>query len=110
MIDEVLVPVGNIICSDDEYVLDQIESVNDITSVNMLELNRLKVTFKNGFQLSIINGKYAHCGDDTFEIAILDNDGLMTVNFFDDEDKGDEIVGYCTLEKISHYMKKVAYL
>jgi len=99
--------IGNQLCVDDEITLQQIDYAEDKSSMGM---NRVKMHFKNGYALSIIHGSFAYCDGETFEIAPFNKNDELDGRLFDEDDRGDDVLGYCTLEKVSHYIKKLAYL
>lgn len=69
---------------------------------------RARVFFKNGLELSVIRGVWSYGGDEgLFEIAPFNIQGEMDGSMFDDEDAGDDVCGYCTPEKVQHYIKKI---
>jgi hypothetical protein len=63
---------------------------------------RARVDFPNGYGLSIINGPFAYCDSNTFEVAIT-RDGSLCY----DTPITDDVLGYQTLEDIEALMKKV---
>jgi hypothetical protein len=84
---------------------DDIEFVADMSDP---WIKRVRVFFKNGFQLSIINSSVAYCKDSyPFEIAIMNRDGCFVPYLFDEGENGDDVLGYCSIEKVNHYIKKI---
>lgn len=74
-------------------------------------LDRVRVTFANRYSLSIIRGEGSYGGSDGyFEIAPLDQEGHMDGSLFDEDDQGDDVLGWCDLNKVNHYMRKLAHL
>ena len=75
-------------------------------------ISRLRIYFKNGFQLSVIQGAYTYGSESNlFEIAIMDWYGEMSDLLWDEEDdRGDTVCGFCSVEKVYHYMKKISRL
>jgi hypothetical protein len=74
-------------------------------------MNRARIKFKNGYQLSVVQGDYSYGGDDNlFEIAPFTKEGSMTDELFDEEDSGDTVLGYCDIEKVNHYILKISSL
>ena len=80
----------------------------DIKDVSIGTFRRTRVIFKNGYYLSIITGTYAYCGAGEFEIAIYDAGEIFCPDLFYDEDKGDDVLGYCSVEKVKKYIEKMA--
>jgi hypothetical protein len=107
-----LTAIANTLCTKDQGVIDLIEHVEDTSEAQTTTTNslrRMHIIFKNGYKLSIIQGKYAYSDDDTFEIGIFTEAGNLTADLFGGDDN-DTVKGYCTLEEVSYYMKKIAYL
>lgn len=74
-------------------------------SDKVLNMQRLKVYFKNGHNLSIIRGPYSHGGPQgLFEIMPSDP------SFLDEEDSGDTVCGHLTHERVSYYIEKIGSL
>lgn len=74
-------------------------------------MNRVRVEFTNGYVLSIVRGDYSYGGDDgLFEIALINQQQELDGSLFDEGDRVDDVLGYCDLEKINHYVRKLAYL
>lgn len=98
----------------DSVSLDK-ESINQIVKIENRSdpyISRLRIYFKNGFQLSVIQGAYTYGSESNlFEIAIMDWYGEMSNLLWDEEDDtGDTVCGYCSVEKVQHYIKKVSQL
>lgn len=73
--------------------------------------NRLRLHFKNGYQLSVVIGELTYGGDDgLFEIAPFNSDNEMDGRLFDVDDQGDNVLGYLTIARVSYYINKVAHL
>lgn len=76
-------------------------------------MSRLLFKFVNGYQLSIIRGRFSY-GDreSLFEIAPQDSAGDFVSHLFydgDDFDQGESpVLGYCTKERVKFYMNRVA--
>jgi len=80
---------------------DFIEKIED-NSCERLPMQRARVTFKNGHTLSIIRGPGSFGGDEgLFEIMPDDE------YFFEDDDKGDQVLGHLTPERLAHYINKI---
>lgn len=86
---------------------DKIAIVEDNTSHGT---NRALVKFTNGLRLSIVSGFGAYSREKgTFEIAIMNNKGEFTPELFDDDDKnGEDVCGWCSTEKVKHYIQKIS--
>jgi len=86
-------------------VADYIERVEDKSSPYM---QRAKIYFKNGKALSVIRGEGSFGGDvGLFEIAPFSDNGEMDGELFDDDDKGDIVLGSCDVAKVNHYIVKL---
>lgn len=77
-----------------------IESVEDKSDT---KINRARVKFKNGHELSIIIGNGTYGSDKgLFEIQPSNKD------FFDDEDaNGGTVLGYLTANRVRYYINKI---
>jgi len=65
-----------------------------------------KMDFDNGYGVSVITGEYAYTSElEPYEIAIL-HDGIITY----DTHISDDVIGYCTQEKVTEIMKQVQEL
>lgn len=64
-----------------------------------LFMSRAKVELPNGNGISIVNGEYAYCDEDTYEIAPLRNGDLFHVDSW-----GDEVKGYVTKSQINEIL------
>lgn len=74
-------------------------------------INRVRVTFTNGYGLSIIrgDGTYGAC-DGLFEIAPVNLEDELDGSLFDEDDQSDDVLGWCDIDKVNHYMSKLAHL
>jgi len=101
--------VGGVVMYDDlienDDIRDYVENVSDKSDSSF---KRTLIEFKNGYAISIIQGEYAYCGPDEYEIALINDKDVMDGSLFDEEDKGDTVLGYCDKEKVIHYLKKLA--
>ena len=89
-------------------VKDGIKSV--ITNSDFV-FNRIHITFKNGYALSVINGYGAYCGEDSYEIAIVNLENELDGSLLDEKDQSDDVVlGYCSPAKVAGYIIKVSKL
>lgn len=69
---------------------------------------KVRVYFENGLSLSVIRGKYTYGGSKgLFEIAILDSDGSFRRDMLEPEDQVDDVLGWCSVEKVRLYIRKV---
>ena len=67
---------------------------------------RIRIDFHNERSLSVITGKYAHTSDGKpYELAVLNKYGEIDYGMNFIEDPSRDTVGYCTLEKVSRYIK-----
>ncbi len=82
--------------------IDSIQDFSDET------FNRARVFFKNGLLLSVVFGQYSFGGNEgLFEIAVLDKNGNFKPEYFDGEDQGDQVLGYCDVKKVQYYIDKI---
>ena len=93
-------------------VMDRIERVeNHSDSYGDSYCARARVVFKNGYQLSIIRGPFTYGAEQgLFEIAIMDSQDQMLAHLWDEEDGEDTVCGYCSVEKVHHYIRKISRL
>ena len=71
--------------------------ISDLMS-DMLSATQARITFDNGYSLSIISGNIFYCNENTpYEIAIMDKDGSLMK----------DPIGYCTEEDVTSIMCKV---
>lgn len=74
-------------------------------------MKRVRITFKNGYALSVIRGEYSYGGvKGLFEIAPINHSEELDGSMLDEEDKGDDVLGHCTPEKVTYYISKIAHL
>lgn len=74
-------------------------------------IKRIRIHFKNGYQLSVIFGFGTYGKDENLmEIAIFDWDGEFCPHLFDVEDTDEDVLGYCDKPKVSHYIDKIGRL
>jgi len=74
---------------------------------------RAHINFKNGKAISIVRGEYSYGGPQgLFEIAIKDmnNDEEWMPEVFDEEDQGDDVLGYLNVDRVHYYIEKVGNL
>jgi len=73
--------------------------------------SRVLITFKNKYKLSIIRGLYTYGGEEgLLEIAPIKPDGSWASEYFDDADKGNDVLGYLTKERVLYYINKIGNL
>jgi hypothetical protein len=84
-----------------------ISKIVDASDRRLTGMKRARVYFKNGFRLSIIQGKYSYGGNDgLFEIAAFDKSGKMNGNLVGTDD----VLGYLSLKEVNEYIDKLANL
>ncbi len=95
-----------IIKKDDYNFIEKIEDLSDSF------FKRMRIYFKNGYQLSVINSeRYSFGGDEgLFEIAPMRHNEGFCPEVFDAKDQGDDVLGYCDKEKVIHYINKIGNL
>lgn len=76
------------------------------------EIQRIRIIFHNNYQISIIRGSNTFGGrENLFEIAVFNP---QTENFdpskFDDCDRGGDVLGHCSIEKVRYYIDKIGRL
>ena len=87
------------------YLIEKIVDMSDPI------MHRARVKLKNGYELSIIFGAYSYGVDQgLYEIAPFNKMGEMDGSLFDTEDQGDNVRGYCNVEKVKYYLKKIGSL
>jgi len=70
---------------------------------------RLWLAFNNGLALSIIQGYFTYGGKQgLFEIAPMTENSDWAPWLFDEDDKGDDVLGHCDAEKVQYYINKIA--
>lgn len=66
------------------------------------------VDFDNGLSLSVVSGPFLYGDEDApFEIAAKNADGEIDGSLLMPEDQYEDVLGYCTMERVMEY---VAYL
>lgn len=89
-------------------IKDQIERVEDCSDSYCA---RARVVFKNGYQLSIIRGPFTYGAElGLFEIAIMNSQDQMLAHLWDEEDGEATVCGFCSVEKVHHYIRKISQL
>jgi len=87
---------------------DEVRSrILDVRDISGEGIARVRVIFRNGFQLSIIRGWIS---DGEFELAIFNKFGVMDGSLLDLCDQGDQVLKGCSLKKIEYYLEKVSEL
>lgn len=72
-------------------------------------MNRVRIYFKNGRELSLVQGPYSFGGPDgLFEIMLIGKDG--DPDLFDKEDQGDSVCGYLSKERVEYYISKIGMM
>lgn len=72
------------------------------------DFKRVLLTFSNGYKLSVIQGRYAYVRNSgEYEIAGMLPDGSWATEHYDEEDQGDDVIGYCNVAKVIHYIYKL---
>lgn len=67
-------------------------------------IKRLRIIFKNGYELSIVHSKYVYCDENSFEVALIYNNKLIeTID-------GAGVVGYVKFEQIVNYIEQIGKL
>lgn len=64
-----------------------------------------RMDFANGYGVSVVNGEGAYCDEGQYEVAIL-YDGLLAY----DTPITNDVIGYCTVRKVTNIMKRVQAL
>ena len=71
--------------------------------------SRLCLTFNNGYMLSIVRGRFSYGGKSgLFEIAPMKVNGEWAPELLDEADQGDDVVGWCSVARVSYYINKVS--
>lgn len=69
-------------------------------------MDRIRITFKNGYSLSVIRGDFSYGGQrGLFEVAPFTKKGEMSgslLNF-----KGDDVKGYLSIEEVNSYIQQM---
>ncbi len=85
-----------------------IKETEDKTDSNM---DRLRLTFNNGYQLSIIIGEYSYGGEDGFyEIAPYNKEGKMDGSLLGENDYGDDVMGYLSESEVKEHIERIGNL
>ena len=84
------------------------DNVIDVKDTSDAFTKRVRVYFKNGLSLSVVRGSWTYGGDrGLFEIAPFNKDKEMDGNLLDGECRGDDVLGYCDVDKVNHYIAKI---
>lgn len=78
---------------------DFIESIADNSSEGM---DRARIHFKNGHELSVIRGEFSYGGSEGLFEIMPSHDSL-----FDTEDSYDTVAGHLTPERVEYYINKI---
>ena len=73
-------------------------------------MQRLRITFTNGYGLSIIRGEHSYGNEFGVEIAPFNPQGKLDGSLFDEDDQGDDVLGWCDQTKVNHYLTKLSSL
>lgn len=86
-----------------------IEKIEDLSNSF---LKRMRIYFKNGYQLSVINSERYSFGSDEglFEIAPMRHNEVDCPELFDEKDQGGYVLGCCDKEKVIYYVNKIGNL
>lgn len=101
MMDKSLIEINQL--SDINNFISDFKNLSE-TFGELKTVKRLRVYFKNGYSLSIIQGYGTYAGKNTFEIAVLNDDEL--INYFD----GQQVLGWQTLDDIKKVMFEISML
>lgn len=82
--------------------IDRIENKSDPS----LQMTRMRIFFKNGLGLSVVQGPYSYGGDKGL-FEIMPSGGEDDQSLFDEEDEGDTVLGYLTAERVKYYINKI---
>jgi hypothetical protein len=84
--------------------VDVLEHIVEVKDLSGDFVQRRRVIFKNGLQLSVISGWFT---DGLFEIAPMTAEEDWLPEIFDEEDKGDTVLNHCSPEKVIYYIEKI---
>ena len=93
------------------FDIESNSNIKRLSDKSSNDMTRIRVEFKNGLQLSIVQGSWSYGGKEgLFEIGPFNKEGCLDGTLFDGEDWGDDVLGYCTKEKVIHYINKIGGL
>lgn len=91
--------------------LTKLEFIKSIEGNSDANMKHSIIAFNNGYKLSVIMGEHSYGGDKgLLEIALYNKDGDMDGSLFDEEDQGDNVLGYLSEEKVMYYVNKIGQL
>ena len=94
-----------------ERFVTQVNTVSNVKDNSDELFKRMLISFKNGYSLSVIKGEYSYGGSEGFyEIAPKNKSGALDGSLFDDEDKGDDVLGWCDEDRVKYYVNKIGNL
>jgi hypothetical protein len=84
----------------------------EVTNNSSDEKLAIKLKFSNGYALSTIRGEHTYGGQSgLFEIAPVNLLDQLDGELFDEDDQeGDDVKGWCSLEEVMYYIDKMANL
>lgn len=92
----------------DLNIQDKIERV---TNTSNEHTSRVRIVFKNGYELSVVRGQFTYGGErGLFEIAPINLEGNLDGSLLDEDDQGDDVLGYLTPERVNYYVEKIGNL
>ena len=65
-----------------------------------------RLSFENGYGISVLKFERAYCSENTAEIAILKGESLIDPSVIN-EKWGDQVKGWVTADEIANYINKV---
>lgn len=100
---------STILATVDTDLIFPVDLIVDVTNSSDSYTQRARIFFSNGYQLSIVRGKWTYGGKQgLFEIAAFDRTGEMDGDLIG---IGDNVVkGFVTLEQVNEYILKIANL
>jgi len=74
-------------------------------------MRRARIHFKNGLQLSVIQGDFSYgAGDGLYEVAAFDLDGEMYGELLGEYQQDDDVLGYLTEEEVIFFIERIGNL
>lgn len=93
------------------FKIQEYDFIKEITNNSDGFMPRMGIIFKNGYNLSIIQGEYSYGGNQgLYEIAIFNSKGEFNGNLFDESDQGDDVLGYLEKNRVVYYINKIGNL
>lgn len=90
--------------------LETLDYVDRTENKSSGRINRLRVYFKNGFELSVVHSSIMYGNEKLYEIAVLDKDGNFQTNVFEGDYIDEEVMGHLKSEEVMYYIKKIGGL